>query len=48
VLAGIVTAMLAQGLPGFEAACTAVWLHGEAARRHGSRGLTAETLLGSL
>jgi ADP-dependent NAD(P)H-hydrate dehydratase / NAD(P)H-hydrate epimerase len=45
VLAGVVTAMLAQGLPGFEAACAAVWLHGEAANRHGARGLTAETLL---
>lgn len=48
VLAGIVTAMLAQGLPGFEAACAAVWLHGAAASRHGPRGLTAETLLGLL
>ncbi len=48
VLAGIVTAMLAQGMPGFEAACAAVWLHGDAASRHGPRGLTAETLLKSL
>ncbi|MCX7349053.1 MAG: NAD(P)H-hydrate dehydratase, partial [Alphaproteobacteria bacterium] len=48
VLAGIVTAMLAQGMPGFEAACAAVWLHGDAASRHGPRGLTAETLLQSL
>lgn len=48
VLAGIVTAMLAQGLPGFAAACAAVWLHGEAANRHGPRGLTAESLLASL
>ncbi len=48
VLAGIVTAMLAQGLPGFEAACAAVWLHGDAASRHGPRGLTAETLLTAL
>ena len=48
VLAGIVTAMLAQGMAGFEAACAAVWLHGDAASRHGPRGLTAETLIASL
>lgn len=48
VLAGIATAMLAQGMPGFEAACAAVWRHGAAAGRHGPRGLTAETLLASL
>jgi hypothetical protein len=32
-------------MPAFEAACAAVWLHGDAANRHGPEGLTAETLL---
>ena len=31
VLAGITAAMRARGLPSFEAACAAVWLHGRAA-----------------
>ncbi len=43
VLAGVVAAMLAQGLPAWEAACAAVWLHGDAARRCGP-GLVAEDL----
>jgi hydroxyethylthiazole kinase-like uncharacterized protein yjeF len=45
VLAGLATGLLAQGMPAFEAACAAVWLHGDAANRHGARRLTAETLL---
>jgi hydroxyethylthiazole kinase-like uncharacterized protein yjeF len=35
VLAGIVAAMRARGLPPFEAACAAVWLHGRAAEASG-------------
>jgi ADP-dependent NAD(P)H-hydrate dehydratase / NAD(P)H-hydrate epimerase len=45
VLAGLVTGLLAQGMDAYQAACTAAWLHGDAAARHGPHGLTAETLL---
>lgn len=43
VLAGIVAAHLAQGMPAFEAACAAAWLHGEAGEEAGP-GLISEDL----
>jgi hydroxyethylthiazole kinase-like uncharacterized protein yjeF len=47
VLAGIIAGLLAQGVPAFEAASIAVWMHGEAASEAGP-GLIAEDLTETL
>jgi hydroxyethylthiazole kinase-like uncharacterized protein yjeF len=43
VLSGMISGLLAQGVPAFEAAGMGVWMHGEAAREAGP-GLIAEDL----
>jgi ADP-dependent NAD(P)H-hydrate dehydratase / NAD(P)H-hydrate epimerase len=45
VLAGLVTGLLAQAMPVFEAASGAVWLHSETAKSFGNRTFTAENLV---
>jgi NAD(P)H-hydrate epimerase len=47
VLSGMILGLLAQGMPGFEAACAAVWLHGAIAAAFGP-GLIAEDLIDGL
>lgn len=43
VLAGLITGLLAQGMPAFEAAAAAAWIHGEAAAAAGP-GMISEDL----
>ncbi|MBL4837584.1 MAG: NAD(P)H-hydrate dehydratase, partial [Kordiimonadaceae bacterium] len=45
VLAGLIGGLLVQGMPAFEAASAAVWIHGEAGMKAG-RGMIASDLLG--
>lgn len=48
VLAGIIGALLAQGVDPFDAAAAGAWLHGEAARQGPPAGLVASDLLTTL
>lgn len=47
ILAGMMVSLLAQGIPPFDAAAAAVWIHGEMANRLGI-GLIAEDLLSQI
>lgn len=47
VLSGLIAGLLAQGVPAFEAAAAACWVHGNAAARFGA-GLLAEDLIDGL
>ena len=44
VLSGVIGALLAQGVPAFEAAAAGAWLHGTAARLGPPRGFVAGDL----
>ena len=45
VLSGVIGALVAQGIPAFQAAATGAWIHGRAARLGPRRGLIASDLL---
>ena len=47
VLAGIIAAFRARGMPSFEAACAAVWIHGRAAEIAGP-GMIADDLIAAI
>ncbi|MAV87151.1 MAG: bifunctional ADP-dependent NAD(P)H-hydrate dehydratase/NAD(P)H-hydrate epimerase [Rhodospirillaceae bacterium] len=44
VLSGLITGLLATGMPAYEAACAGNWIHGEAASHYG-HGLIAEDII---
>ena len=46
VLAGVIAGLLAQGMPCFEAACAAAWLHGEAGRAAGPLAVAEDLVSG--
>lgn len=48
VLAGVIGALLASGVPAYEAAAAGAWIHGQAARRGPLRGLVASDLVSLL
>lgn len=48
VLAGMIGALLASGVPAYEAAAAGAWVHGQAARRGPLRGLVASDLVSLL
>ncbi|WP_426159899.1 NAD(P)H-hydrate dehydratase [Pseudomonas sp. TSRC2-2] len=50
VLAGLIGALLAQGMDAFDAACLAVWLHANAGMQQGKfgRGLAASDLISAI
>jgi NAD(P)H-hydrate epimerase len=48
VLAGVIGALLAEGVPAFEAAAAGAWLHGRAAMRGPRRGLVASDVVDGL
>ena len=47
VLAGVIAALRARGMPSFAAACAAVWIHARAAERAGP-GMIADDLIAAL
>lgn len=47
VLAGLITGLLAQGMPAFDAACAGVWIHGRAGERIGP-GLIPQDIISEI